>query len=164
MEQSPCPPTPRIYYVKRPDHLPPWATDRSFGLFFGANFQYADFISSGGLGSIMYSISEYKFFVSSWCLSYRKSIWLDIALVGAPRWAGSKDSEFQSFKHGFFQKTFLPNSSRYFTGRWTNIFSHWTLASLHHTWSSADSQPTPSLYVDDFICYKSQNVNSVERQ
>ena len=34
MEQNPCSPTPRIYYVKRPDHLPPWAPGRFFVLHF----------------------------------------------------------------------------------------------------------------------------------
>ena len=83
-----------------------------------------------------YSISEYRFFVSSWCLSYSKSVWLDIVLVGTRRWAGSKDSESHSFNHGFLKKTFLPNSFRSFTKRWPDTFSRWTLASLHHTWSS----------------------------
>ena len=96
--------------------------DKPPGFFFckfpiGRPFHIDIGISSGGLGSIRYSISEYRFFESYWCLSYRKSVRSDSALVGAQKWVGSKNSEFQSFNHGFFQTTFLPNISRYFTER-----------------------------------------------
>lgn len=72
---------------------------------------------------IGYSISEHIFVVSSWWLSYRKSVLFDIALVGAPKWAWSKNFECLSVNHGFINKTILPNSLWYFTKWWTNTFS-----------------------------------------
>ena len=124
MEQSPCPPTLRIYYVKRPDHLSPWAPDRFFlGCFWGANFRYADFISSGGLGSIMYSISEYKLV----------SVLQEVHLTRhRPCWRSKVGGE-QRFRISIFQPWLLlknvhTKQLKIFTERWTNIFSRWTLA------------------------------------
>ena len=47
MEQNPCPPTARIYYEERPDHLPPWAPDR-FCVF---DFPYGEIVYFSRLAS-----------------------------------------------------------------------------------------------------------------
>ena len=86
--------------------------------------------------SIRYLISEYWFFVSSWCLSSRKSVWFDIDFF----WSSEVDGE-QRFQISILLQWILLfkkrsyHSFRYFTER--NIFVCGTRASLHQNWSSA---------------------------